>query len=74
MARVAALAEKKGGKTRAILKTLGRGAIVLSVASFNLGLWVLSAILTLFAFVSSLKAAVERATLRHLARKRAQRA
>jgi hypothetical protein len=74
MARVAALAEKKGGKTRAILKTLGRGAIMLSVASFNLGLWVLSAILTLIGFVSSLKAAVERATLRHLARKRAQRA
>jgi hypothetical protein len=74
MARVAALAEKKGGKTRAILKTLGRGAIMLSVASFNLGLWVLSAILTLFGFVYSLKAAVERATLRHLARKRVQRA
>ena len=61
MARVAALAEKKGGKTRAILKTLGRGAILLSVASFNLAAWVLGAILTLFGFVSSAKAAVERA-------------
>ena len=44
MARVAKLAEKKGGKTRAILKTLGRGAILLSVASFNLALWILGAI------------------------------
>jgi hypothetical protein len=73
MARVAALAERKSGKTRAILKTLGRGAIMLSVASFNLAMWVLGAILTLFGFVSSLKSAVERMTLRHLARKRARR-
>ena len=50
------LAEKKGSKTRAILKTLGRGAILLSVASFNLAAWVLGAILTLFGFVSSAKA------------------
>lgn len=70
MTRVAALAEKKGSKTRAILKTLGRGAILLSVASFNLAMWVLWAILTLFGFVSSTKSAVERLTLRHLARKK----
>ena len=63
MSRIAALAEKKGSKTRAILKTLGRGAILLSVASFNLAAWVLGAILTLFGFVSSAKAAVERVTL-----------
>ena len=56
MSRVAALAEKKGSKTRAILKTLGRGAILLSIASFNLAAWVLGAILTLFGFVSSAKA------------------
>ena len=70
MSRIAALAEKKGNKTRAILKTLGRGAILLSIASFNLAAWVLAAILTLFGFVSSTKAAVERATYRHLARKK----
>jgi hypothetical protein len=70
MARIAALAEKKGGKTRAILKTLGRGAILLTVASFNLALWVLGAIATLVGFVASTKSAVERMTLRHLARKR----
>ena len=40
MARVAKLAEKKGSKTRAILKTLGRGAILLSLATFNLAAWI----------------------------------
>ena len=73
LAKVATLAEKKGSKTRAILKTLGRGAIVLSVASFNLAMWILGAIATLFGFVSSAKAGVERLTQRHLDRKRAQR-
>ena len=73
VAKVAKLAEKKGGKTRAILKTLGRGAILLSVASFNLAMWILGAIATLFGFVSSAKAGVERMTQRHLDRKRAQR-
>jgi hypothetical protein len=70
MSRIAVLAEKKGSKTRAILKTLGRGAILLSVASFNLAVWVLGAILTLFGFVSSAKAGVERVTFRHLARRK----
>jgi len=73
MARVAALAEKKGGKTRAILKTLGRGAILLTVGSFNLAMWVLWAAFTLFGFVASAKAAAERLTLRYLARKKARR-
>jgi hypothetical protein len=70
MSRIAVLAEKKGSKTRAILKTLGRGAILLSIASFNLAAWVLGAILTLIGLVSSAKSAVERMTLRHLARKK----
>jgi hypothetical protein len=74
MSRVAALAEKKGSKTRAILKTLGRGAILLSIASFNLAAWVLGAILTLFGFVSSAKSGVERMTFRHLARKKERQA
>ncbi|MBX9824235.1 MAG: hypothetical protein K2Y27_04485 [Xanthobacteraceae bacterium] len=73
VAKLAKLAEKKGSKTRAILKTLGRGAILLSVASFNLAMWILGAIATLFGLVSSAKAGVERMTQRHLARKRAQR-
>ena len=70
MSRIAVLAEKKGSKTRAILKTLGRGAILLSIASFNLAAWVLGAILILIGLVSSAKSAVERMTLRHLARKK----
>ena len=70
MSRIAVLAEKKGSKTRAILKTLGRGAILLSIASFNLAAWMLGALLTLIGFVSSTKSAVERSTLRHLARKK----
>jgi hypothetical protein len=74
MSRIAVLAEKKGSKTRAILKTLGRGAILLSIASFNLAAWVLGAILTLFGLVSSAKSGVERMTLRHLARKKERKA
>ena len=69
MARVAKLAEKKGGKTRAILKTLGRGAIILSVATFNLASWILGAILTLFGLVSSAKSGVERLTQRGIDRR-----
>lgn len=70
MSRIAALAEKKGGKTRAILKMLGKGAILLSVASFNLAGWIVGAILTLFGLVCSAKAGVERMTQRYLARKK----
>lgn len=73
MARVAKLAEKNGGKTRAILKTLGRGAIALTMAVFDLAMWIFSAILMLWGFVSSLKAFVERATWRGLQRKKARR-
>ena len=74
MARVAKLAEREGGKTRAILKFLGRGAIALTVAAFDLSLWVLWAVLTLFGFVSAAKGAVERATWRGLQRRKARRA
>jgi hypothetical protein len=70
VARIAKLAEKKGSKTRAILKILGRGAILLSIATFNLAIWIFTALLTLFGFVSSAKSAVERMTKRHLARKK----
>lgn len=72
LGRVAKLAEKKGGKTRAILKTLGRGAILASLAAFNLGSWILGAILTLFGFVASAKSGVERLTQRHIHRRKAR--
>ena len=66
MTQVAKLAEKAGGKTRAILKVVGRGAIALTLATFDLGVWILGALLTAFAFVSSLKSATERTTMRIL--------
>jgi hypothetical protein len=74
MARVAKLAESKGSKTRAILKTLGRGAIALTVASFNLTMWMVWAIFAIFGFVSSLKGLVERATWRAIQRSKLRRA
>src|SRR5262249_24920213 len=74
MSRLARLAAAKGGKTRAILKLAGRGAIMLMVGTFNLALWVFSALVTILGFVSSLKRAVERATERHCMRRRLRRA
>ena len=76
MAQVAKLAKKEGSKTRAILKSAGRGAIALTLASFDLGLWILGALFTAFMFVSALKSATERATQRFIdcrKRRRAQR-
>lgn len=74
MARVAKLAEKQGGKTRAILKMFGRGAILLTMSAFNLSLWLFWAALTVFGFIASAKAAVERSTWRSLQRKKLRRA
>jgi hypothetical protein len=74
MARVAKLAEKQSGKTRAVLKFLGRGAIALTAAAFDLAMWVLWAALLVWGFLSSFKSAVERTTLRHLQRKKARHA
>jgi hypothetical protein len=74
MARMARLAAAKGGKTRAILKLAGRAAIVLTMASFDLALWLFWAILTMFGLISSLKRTAERITERHCARRRRRRA
>ncbi len=73
VARVAKLAAKKGGKTRAILKTAGRGALTLGALTFNLGSWVMWAALSLFGLCASIKNATERMTLRHLQRRKARR-
>ena len=70
MSRIARLAAAKGGKTRAILKLAGRGAIVLTVGTFNLATWLLWAIVTLLGFVSSLKRMTERITERYCMRRR----
>ena len=73
VAKLARLADTKGTKTRAIIKLLGRGAIVLTGALFDLALWVFWALLNLLAFCAACKRAVERLTLRHCQRRRLKR-
>jgi hypothetical protein len=71
--RAARLAESRGSQTRAIMKLLGRGALLLAAGAFNLTLWVFGALLALFGFLSSIKATTERLTLSWLQRKKAKR-
>ncbi|MGB8397857.1 hypothetical protein [Bradyrhizobium sp.] len=73
VARAARLAESKGGQTRAILKLLGRGALLLAAGAFNLTMWVFGALLTLFGLLSSIKATTERLTMAWLRRRKARR-
>src|SRR5215218_5464250 len=73
VARAAKLAGSKGGQTRAILKLLGRGALLLAAGTFNLTMWVFGALLALFGFLSSIKTTTERATEAWLRRKKARR-
>jgi hypothetical protein len=73
VARAARLAESRGGQTRAILKVLGRGALLLTAGAFNLTLWLFGALLTLFGFLSSIKATTERLTMSWLTRRKARR-
>jgi hypothetical protein len=71
VARAARLAESRGGQTRAILKVLGRGALLLAAGAFDLSLWILGALLALFGLLSSIKATTERLTQSWLLRKKA---
>ena len=64
MARVAKLAEKEGSRTRAILKVLGRAAIVLPLFFLETVSSILGAVFTVFGFIAALKSATERTTLR----------
>jgi hypothetical protein len=73
VARAARLAAAKGGKTRAILKILGRGALLLTGGLIDLTLWIFSALLALFGMLSSIKATTERATQAWLDRRKAKR-
>lgn len=73
VARAARLADVEGGRTRAILKLLGRGALLLAAGAFNLTLWLFGAVLALLGFLSSIKATTERATQAWLDRKKARR-
>jgi hypothetical protein len=73
VARAARLADAKGGQTRAILKILGRGALLLATGAFNLALWLFSALMALFGILSSIKATTERLTQSWLDRRKARR-
>ena len=71
--RAARLAAASGGKTRAIIKILGRSALLLTAGAFNLASWMFAAILTLFGFVTSIKATTERLALRFFRHRRETR-
>jgi hypothetical protein len=73
VARAARLAEAKGGKTRAILKVLGRGALLLASGAFGLASWLFGALVAMFGVLSSIKATTERATQAVLDRRRVKR-
>lgn len=73
IARAARLAEAKGGQSRAIMKILGRSALLLTAGAFNLALWVFSALLALVGLVASIKATTERLTLAWIWRRKARR-
>ncbi|EKS37570.1 hypothetical protein [Afipia clevelandensis] len=74
VARAARLAESKGGQTRAIIKILGRSALLLTAGAFNLAWWVFAALLALFGFIASIKATTERLTLAWIQRSKLKRA
>ena len=73
VSRAARLAEAEGGKTRAILKILGRGAILLLGGAFELTLWLFSALLALFGLLATIKSTTERATQAWLDRRKSRR-
>jgi hypothetical protein len=74
VARAARLAESKGSQTRAIVKILGRGALLLTAGAFNLAWWVFAALLALFGLITSIKATTERLTLSWIRRGKLKRA
>ena len=73
ISRAVRLAEAKGGQTRAIIKVLGRGALLLATGAFELALWMFWALLALLGLLSSIKSTTERATQAWLDRNKARR-
>jgi hypothetical protein len=71
--RLARLAEAKGGKTRAILKLAGRGALALTAALLDLVWWICMAVGSAFGFAATVKRITERATVRYLRWSKARR-
>lgn len=74
VARAARLADVKGGRTRAVIKLLGRGALLLTAGLFNLAWWVFAAILLVVGFLSSIKSTTENLTRWWIARRKRRRA
>lgn len=74
VSRLARLAEKAGGKTRAILKLAGRAAIAFTFALFDLALWMFAALMVLWGFCSGVKRTTEHATLRYVHWRKRRRA
>jgi hypothetical protein len=68
------LAVAKGGKTRAILKFLGRGAIAVTSSMIDLALALMWAAANVLGFCASLKRTAERATLAVIRRRKLRRA
>jgi hypothetical protein len=73
VAAFARLAVAKGGKTRAILKLLGRGAIVLAGSVLDLAMLLLWAAANVIGFCATLKRTTERVTLSVIRRRKARR-
>lgn len=73
VARAARLAAARGGSTRAIIKILGRGALVLASGTFTLASWLFAALWALFGIVSSIKSMTERLSLAYFRRRRLRR-
>ncbi|BAT60141.1 hypothetical protein GJW-30_1_02677 [Variibacter gotjawalensis] len=73
IAKLSRLAATKGGKTRAVLKVLGRGAIVLAATLWSLASWSFWALFLIVGFVAGLKRTAERLALSYLRRRRATR-
>jgi transposase len=69
MSRIAKLAERYGGKTRAVLKLGGRAAIWLTIGTLHLLGFILAAIMNVFGFCAACKRAAERATERYCRRR-----
>lgn len=74
VARAARLAESKGKQTRAIIKLIGRGALLLATGAFNLAWWVFAALIALFGVLASIKSSTERLTFAWLARRKRKKA
>jgi len=68
------LAVAKGGKTRAVLKLFGRGAIAITSSIVDLGLALLWAAANVLGFCATLKRTAERATLSVIRRRKLRRA